>query len=508
MKFVIIEDEVRIREGIIRLLAKMNPEFEIVGEAENGIQGLELINEQKPDVIITDIRMPCMDGLAMLKEVYQSGSKIKSIVLSAYSDFDYARQAIHLGVTDYLLKPVVLSEFQQAIENVISQLELDRMQKPRQLGTLERIMEGILSGSLKPDEEILAFLEQQHHITDKTHLAVICFYLGTLQEEKMEKTQSRLMEMLRQKKELSYCVIKTMHKKSLIAVVYGYENGHMLERWMQYQILNSREKQLQVGIGWTEVSDIRNLKQQFDALYPYLDWNLTLGGEVVISYPKITKIQTVPCIYPVKVEDRLKLAVCAGRREEVLSCMKDFHAFFQSGQVYEPRQIKECYVRFLWAFIGIAAEVGTGREKPVGQQKLLERIMGAKTSNELKAVMEEMTDSLLSGNDNEITHLTVKRAVSMGQEFYGSGITLDEIADKLNITPEYLGTLFARQMGVNFSTYMKNYRMAKAKELLIGTSLKLYEIADKVGYSDARYFSRVFKECFGQLPAEYRKTHK
>lgn len=96
----------------------------------------------------------------------------------------------------------------------------------------------------------------------------------------------------------------------------------------------------------------------------------------------------------------------------------------------------------------------------------------------------------------------------MIHEFYQSGITLEEIASKLNITPEYLGTQFHKEMGVNFSTYMKNYRISKAKELLCGTQLKLYEIAEKVGYSDPKYFSKVFKETTGQLPAEYRKTFK
>ena len=96
----------------------------------------------------------------------------------------------------------------------------------------------------------------------------------------------------------------------------------------------------------------------------------------------------------------------------------------------------------------------------------------------------------------------------MLQEFYTSGITLEEIADKLQITPEYLGTQFHKEMGVTFSTYLKQVRMSKAKELLIGTQLKLYEIAEKLGYSDSKYFSKVFKETFGQLPAEYRKTHR
>ena len=102
----------------------------------------------------------------------------------------------------------------------------------------------------------------------------------------------------------------------------------------------------------------------------------------------------------------------------------------------------------------------------------------------------------------------VRKAESLMKEFYNTGITLEEIAGKLNITPEYLGTQFHKETGLTYSAYMKNYRMSKAKELLISTNLKLYEIADQVGYQDPKYFSKVFRDNTGMLPAEYRRTIK
>lgn len=125
----------------------------------------------------------------------------------------------------------------------------------------------------------------------------------------------------------------------------------------------------------------------------------------------------------------------------------------------------------------------------------------------LKQAASELMLKIKKQNE-DIENINVRRAVAIIHEFYRTGITLDEIAVKLGITPEYLGTQFHQEMGVNFSAYIKKYRMNKAKELLLGTQLKLYEIAEMVGYSDAKYFSRVFKAETGQLPAEYRKTHK
>ena len=106
MKIAVVEDEILIREGIRNLLEAQGEDWEFIGEAENGVEGLELIRQEKPDIVITDIRMPDMDGLEMLDKAKQEGIKLKAIVLSAYSEFEYARTAIKLGVTEYLLKPI------------------------------------------------------------------------------------------------------------------------------------------------------------------------------------------------------------------------------------------------------------------------------------------------------------------------------------------------------------------------------------------------------------------
>ena len=135
--------------------------------------------------------------------------------------------------------------------------------------------------------------------------------------------------------------------------------------------------------------------------------------------------------------------------------------------------------------------------------------MNAVTSTELQGIMEEFL-RLLPENEGEEnqTRLVIRRTKSLIHEFFARGITLEEIADKLNVTPEYLGSQFHKEVGMTFSAYMKEYRIQKAKKLLIGTNLKLYEIARQIGYGDPKHFSKVFREITGQLPAEYRKMNK
>lgn len=227
----------------------------------------------------------------------------------------------------------------------------------------------------------------------------------------------------------------------------------------------------------------------------------------MISYPKITKLQTSPCVYPLEIEYQMRQAICTGQEEKIDQSIAEFYASFQAGEIYEPREIKENFVRFLWTLLNTASELGMLEGEKLEQQQLLEQVMRARTSEELYAVGKSLTDRLDLCTDESL-HLTVKRVQGLIREFYQTGITLDEIAAKMNVTPEYLSTIFHKETGVTFSSYIKTYRMTKAKELLIGTNLKLYEIAEKVGYADAKYFSRVFRETTGQLPADYRKTHR
>lgn len=505
MKIVIVEDEIRIREGLGRLVRKLDQSYEVIGEAGNGEEGCRLIREQCPDVIITDIKMPLMDGLEMLTVLYDEGIKAKAVVLSAYSEFEYARQAMRMGVKEYLLKPIVVSELSESLRRVHDELDIEKTQPESMYESVEQVFAGIFTGTLEADRQMRSRLEEHYQIPADSTYQGICLYLGKWYEKEKDAEQKKLQKLLKENRELSYLLLEIEQERSLLVLVYQNEKKKELERFVQYWLLQAKESRGVAGF----ITDLRleDLRKGINTLLSYMDWNISFGDGVMISYPKITKLQTNPCIYPMDLETQMKLAVCAGQKEKIQHCFQKFTRYFNSEKIYYPKEIKECYVRFLWAFMNTAKEVGLLSAETFEQQKLLEQIMNAKTTEELTDV-EEFVLSRVQSSQEEIWHLTVKRAQSMIQEFYHTGITLEEIATKLNITPEYLGTRFHQEIGQTFSSYIKNFRMQKAKELLIGTNLKLYEIAQKVGYSDPKYFSRVFRETTGQLPADYRKIHK
>ncbi len=506
MRVVVVEDEIRIREGIEKLLAKME-NIELVGEAADGEAGLALLKELVPDAVITDIMMPGMDGLEMLTQMASEGLPTRAIVLSAYSEFEYARTAMKLGVTEYLLKPISYDDFANAIENTRRLVRKDRQEKPSQIGTLEQIFHSVLNDYQEITAEVQSYLHHNYGISETEQFGLLNVYLGDGYEENRDRMRQHLQHILSLYKELQYCCVEDEYRKSLILILYHFDSLADVEHFIQSQALRSEEDELSQGFVGTV--GIGNLKGALDQLLPYMDWGISLGRDVLVVYPKVTRIQTISCIYPIELESRMKKAICDGDFAAVGASVSEFGNSFKDGRIYVPREIKECYVRFLWAMIGIAKEMGYLDQKNLEQQKLLGQIMNAKTKEELNAAAGFLVAFLDDGTEEDgVTHLTVKRVRSLVHEFYSTGITLDEIAERMHMTPEYIGTLFHKEVGVTFSSYIKNLRMNKAKELLCSTSLKFYEISEQIGYTDPKYFSRVFKETCGQLPGEYRKTQK
>ena len=506
MKVAIVEDEIRIREGIEKLLKKLNRDYEIVAVAENGAEGLKLIREEKPDIVITDIRMPVMDGLEMLKRMTSEGLHAKAVVLSAYSDFEFARSAMKYGVTEYLLKPTSLTDFEQAMVRVEEQVMLDRSRKPAEIGTIDQIFRDLLLGRMKDTPELERYLINNYGIRPDSFFTLILCSPGIPFEDKSKEYDSSLARILRLFSQCEYVTVDFPYRKVLATVVYDYAKPGIVQ-----SILQSRLADLgpEAVVSCAETAGPFTLHDIYEKMFPYMDWNIALGCRSVIRWPEVTQIKTESCIYPMDLENRMRAALHTSNTDEIAVILREFSSCFQGSRIYQPREIKECYVRFLWLIISFAKETGGEPNRTVDRQKLLSEIMDAKTREELEHIATSITAYLASSEiSDSVSHLTVRKAIGLIRDYYKDGITLDEISRRLRVTPEYLGTLFHREVGTSFSTYIRNIRIDKAKELLCGTQLKLYEIAEATGYSDPKYFSKVFREVTGFTPAEYRKNYQ
>lgn len=511
MRLVIVEDEIMIREGLVKLIEKMNEEHKIVGVADNGVRGLELIRETRPDLVITDIKMSEMDGLEMLTKIKEINISVKAIVLSAYSDFAYAQQAIKLGVSEYLLKPIAVNDLTQALKNIENQLiqEVRLSRNLDEFRSLNTVFYSILLGGIAVDRKVTEYLKDSYGLDEYDRFILIKAYLGNHYEDNHKKVIREFQTILKEKA-LKYSLLKVVPDKSIVFIIFSYGDEHVLERWFQNRVLHiKRDNTISVCVGWIVFNGINELRNNYQILQKNMDWNIVLGDDILVTYPKVTKIQFLPLSYPIEIENCMRIALCTLDNKKLEQSTLEFCNYFRKGNLYSPKEIKECFVRFLWSMINLTKEIDYGKYKTFEQQEYLSRLMTAIALNELEEILRHFIARLTEIEPmNDPISFTIQRAKSLVHEFYNQGITLDEIAAKLNVTPEYLGTQFHKEMGINFSSYIKNFRIKKAKELLIGTHLKLYEIADKAGYGDPKYFSQVFKETTGFLPTDYRKMYK
>lgn len=509
MKAIIIEDEIRIREGINKLMGKLFPEITVEAMAENGLDGLAYMEYYKPDLVITDIRMPGMDGLEMLSKARSLGLSPNVIVLTAYSEFAYAQQAVRLGVQDYLVKPIVVQEFTQTIRRVQALWEQEQKRAPETVGSLENIVSQLLHGAheLGPDTE--TFLEKRYGLRCGEPMLLLPVYLGDGFSSRRQRVRQELEGLLRQWDGLRYCLVDIEYDRTVIALAYGYSSRERFEAWYA----NRAGRQGGMGgedavCGIMEISGLYGIREDCQTVMSCLDWAIPLGNDALIRCPQCTQTQTEVCVYPIELENQMKSALCSGEGLRLQKSAERFRDYFKRN-VYAPGEIKDSYVRFLWAVLNVAKEIGSMDGQGIDQRDILDRVMGAKTAMELYRPFDELLGRIQAGHAQaaEIC-LAVRRALSMIHEFYADGITLGEIADRLNMSQEYLGTQFHKELREPFSIYIRNVRMAKAKELLIGTQLKQYEIARRVGYADSKYFARVFRECEGMSPAEYRRASR
>lgn len=513
MKIVIVEDELRIREGMCNLITKTHPEHQITGVAGNGKEGLYMIVNSKPDLIITDIKMPVMDGIEMLQILRKKNINTQTIVLSAYSEFKYAQQSILLGVSEYLIKPIAVEELKKTLNRVKNKLLNEENAFSKKLSSLDSVFRGILFGGLIVENDLRSYLNKNYNLNDQTLFALLYFCFEEPPARFKERLQKDLLNSLYGAGYAEEIFVQLSNDQSCLVVIHGLEkhaerSERLLHRIKQFK---KDSKNINISVGWSLTEGIGTLKSSYEQMMHSMEWGIVLGEHAVVELSRHSEFTTrcEPCIYPIHLESAMKSAICECDFVKFSKLKDEFIDYFRIQKI-SPRDIKDSFIRVVLAIVNISKDVDMIDGKNVDVQKVIRQILKANLYCDLEKQFEAVCAVIKKPStcSNTTTSLTVNRAKSLIHEFYHTGISLDEIAGKLNVTPEYLGTLFREKTGVNYTTYLRNYRINKAKKLLIGSNLRLYEISEKAGYSDPKYFSRVFREVTGQLPDEYRKMNK
>lgn len=543
LKIFLAEDEVIVRETIKRMIPWEDLGFELVGEAADGEMALPLLLRQKPDLLITDIKMPFMDGLTLAKVAKKEIPGLKVVILSGYDDFNYAKQAINIGVEDYLLKPITKNALIERLTEIRSRYEHEKTQKEyyekfhREMQAYEKnssrdFFEALVSGSMD--------MMEIYRRSEKLGLDIVAEAYNVLiftmnceedfsgQREGYSEWEAESLELLEEFfSENTSAMLFRCNIFSYGVLIKGQketieENTRSCVSEIQ-RILDRKEQKRQWFVAAGEpverLSQIQksyySASRAFSQRYLY-DENILYYDEMAsmekknVTEDDSTYLQKVDvnALNPVILQKFLS----NGLLEETENFVKDY--FYAIGQ--EPleslvfRNYVTLNVRF--SVMSFLKEIGCATRTL--EQEDTEDVLSESSKNLENAIAyaEKIISQAIalrdqnSGNKNRSI---LKTAVDFIDSHYmEEDMSLNKAANAANVSANHFSALFSQNMGQTFIEYLTNLRMNKAKEYLRCTSMRSSEIAGEIGYKDAHYFSYLFKKTQGMTPSDYRKARE
>ncbi|MDY4694070.1 MAG: response regulator [Blautia sp.] len=540
LKTFLVEDEVVVRETIKRMIPWEQYGFELVGEASDGEMALPLILKEKPDLLITDIKMPFMDGLTLCKLVKKEQPDIKIVILSGYDDFNYAKQAISIGVEDYLLKPITKNAFIERLEDIHNRFEHDRTQREYYEKFHLEIQEYERNASRDFFESLVRAdmdLEEIYKRADKLNLDIVAeayniliFTLGD--SDNCFGTSEGYLEWETE----VYRRIDNYFLHHPVAILFRYQifSYAILVKGQKNTIeKNTREcveairdiiEETKGPSNWfiavgEEADRLSRIRHSYSTASRTYAFRYLYDGHI-LSYSDLKKNEgnsakeesvqlknvNINALNP----SILQKFLSSGLMEEVDNFI---HDYFQAiGQ--EPmgslvfRNYVVLNVRF--SVLSFLKKIGCDTTE-IEQQETSDIVEQTGKSVEASVSYSEnllrKAIAIRDENAGNQNRNVVKQAVEFIDSHYmDEELSLNKVAHVANVSANHFSALFSQNMGQTFIEYLTGLRMNKAKELLRCTSKRSSEIAGEVGYKDAHYFSYLFKKTQGMTPSEYRKT--
>lgn len=528
---LLVDDEPEIREGIIRKIDWNRYGFEIIGSAENGQDALELAEQRQPDVVMTDVMMPFMDGLELGERLMRSMPSVKLIMFSGADDFEYVQRALKIKAVEYVLKPIDAAELGETLIKLKDILDTEYEEK-RNIENLrqhyidtipvfrEQFLSGLLDGRIDGEQ-----LEKKSGI-GQLDLDAWGYTAGLLQmdpdqEDKIKKLfhnhdEALLPTTLRQMTDEildSYGKVVSCYYGNNVGVVANLYDENDIYRLIEGmdQVCKSMEKVYGLtvtgGIG-TVCHDPMELRYARKEAQTALTYRISLGGGQTIYLGDVEPEKNAFIQFQGSDETALIGAIKLGNEEEI---HEEIHAIFKrlKNNMLTTEQLRVYLIEVKVSFIKLLQYYDMKSEQMFEEQDAW-TITDNMTSLEsiqkwMLAKSLELSNLIKESRVHSRSAITTKAKDYVNENYSDDKLSVDYMSQILHVSPSYFSSLFKKEMGVSFITYLTNVRMEKAVELLDTTDDKSYMIAQKVGYPEANYFSYVFKKHFGVSPQRYRK---
>ena len=535
IKVFLVEDEVIIRSGVKKSINWEQEGYEFVGEASDGELAYPMILKEKPDILITDIRMPFMDGLELSRLVKKELPDIKILILSGYDEFEYAKKAIKIGVTEYLLKPISAAKLTEVLNAVAETIRQENEEK----NLLEtyfaemrenterdkmRLFEKLLMGDLSMGEILEAGERFGMNLGASCYKIVLFKILANLEnhvyaEQMVDACSS--VEQAASMMEGVYVFQRGVEGWAFLLTAQDEksmeESAKILYQNLEQAMKNYTQLEYFGGIGST-VPRIRSLKQSFREADRAFAARFVEEANQIISQKEFEKSQMEEglkmqgVVQIGKSREMLQKFLSNGTREEVKAFSDAYISRIEeenirSTMVRQYVVIDVCIV--ILSFCERISSANRLQEEAEELQKMMQKIHSL---SEIKKYVVRLLNEAIELRDAEsgrrYSDLIAAAEKEIENHYMTEEISLNTVAISVGMSPSYFSSIFSKEAGKTFVEYLTEVRIEKAKEFLMCSSMKTSEIGYEVGYKDPHYFSYIFKKVQGCSPKEYRARGK
>lgn len=529
-RIMLADDEGIVLDSLRMIIDKNFPEQCQVETAKTGRDVIELAERFRPDIAFMDIQMPGINGIEAIREIKKSNPSVEFIILSAYDKFDYAKEAINLGVLDYINKPFSARTITEVLGKALKTIELKRKKRSDDLRIKEK-METVTP--IIENGFIYAIMFQEHFMEDVDNYKQLlgmdadygCMLALVVGDDQLGnqmtntvgagvRTQLNYTRVRELVKETWDCIVGSVISNK-IPVFLPMKNMKMdyeerigmidVCRELTRKLRRMTDISFRIGIG-----SVRKLNESMDSYEEALKALVNSTGSVahVDDLPIQCRYDEE---YPIELEKELFDSLKSGKREECERAAGRYFDWMLENYDEKNMSVRLKTLEFV-LFAEHEAYLNGGMTYHFSErEQYLSLVMNVERNRDLRSwFVEKFGEScrnMITKKEEHENQLVV-RAQSYIQENFQRDLSLDEVSRQMDLSPYYFSKLFKEETGSNFVEYVTNLRIGKAKELLVNDSLSMKEICAAVGYSDPNYFSRIFKKNTGVTPTEYRESER
>lgn len=492
-KVYLLDDEPFILEGLKYIVPWEEYGFEIVGSSSNGEDGFNNIKNKDIDLIITDIMMPKMTGLELMGKLKKEKYNTNFLVLSAFQEFKYAKEAINMGAENYLLKPIDTEELSNNLKSIYEKI------KKKEENILDK---NIVKNNLLKK---LIIENYEENILDKLKALNIEFsdnkycIINIEISDKLYNIEDIISKLSKDKS------ISCVRNKSNVYLIIDEENIEdiMMELIeLKSHMINTKGPILYISVG-AFVNNIKEINSSFKTCMEVNEYKMIYPNK---SWIKIYKEKLIMNEYDSLEFEELKKILGNKEFSKTEEYISSIFTKLKYDEKLTPKQIK---MKSIEIFLNVYNYFNESKVIKDLHKYFDYIVNNNNTVDDIQIQLVNMLryiQSKLEQTEKSMSPVIIK-LLDYIEENYKYDLNLKEISDKLNINSIYLGQLFQREIGILFSDYINNFRVNKAKKLLSDTSLKASEIGVLVGYTNKNYFYRKFKNIAGLTPSEWRKIN-